>query len=538
MLDTAQLWTGASPGALLAVTSPMAALIGIAGLLIGLGLGVVAIKAIGGRSIAAAKTEAESLLERGKADAKNEAERIRLDAEKAALDRKEKFEADLKTQRNEMRDLERRLTKREDVTQRKEDQLEAREGKLDDRESKLGDREQKVVERNAELDALISQQTDKLHEVAGLSADEAREELLSRIAEDSRIEAAKVTRKVVEEAEENAKEQAREITLAAIQRYATEHTSESTVRTVAIPSDDMKGRIIGREGRNIRAIEKATGVDIIVDDTPGVIVVSCFDKVRQAVAVEGLERLIADGRLHPTRIEEVIAKVRGEINEKVIKAGKEAVLEANLRNVNPKVVEAMGKLAYRTSYGQNVLRHSVEVGFLCQIIAEQLGLNGRLARRCGFLHDIGKAMDHEMEGGHPKIGMDFAKQYGEKEPVLNAIGGHHADIPATSFYTPIVMAADAVSSARPGARRESMERYVQRLQELQDIAMGHSGVTEAYAIQAGREVRVMVDAARVGDDEAYLIAHDIAKRVSDEMTFPGEIRVTVLRETRAIELAR
>ena len=237
-------------------------------------------------------------------------------------------------------------------------------------------------------------------------------------------------------------------------------------------------------------------------------------------------------------IEEVIAKVRGEINEKELKAGKEAVLEANLRNVNPKVVEAMGKLAYRTSYGQIGLRHSVEFGFLCQIIAEQLGLNGRLARRCGFLHDIGKAMDHEMEGGHPKIGMDFAKQYGEKEPVLNAIGGHHADIPATSFYTPIVMAADAVSSARPGARRESMERYVQRLQELQDIAMGHSGVTEAYAIQAGREVRVMVDAARVGDDEAYLIAHDIAKRVSAEMTFTGEIRVTVLREPRAIEYAR
>lgn len=538
MLEVALVGTGPASGALLAVTSPMAALIGIAGLLVGLGLGVVAIKAIGGRSIAAARAEAEALVERGKADAKNEAERIRLDAEKAALDRKEKFEADLKTQRNEMRDLERRLTKREDVTQRKEDQLEAREGRLDERESGLADREQKVVDRNAELDSLIAQQTDKLHEVAGLSADEAREQLLARIAEDSRIEAAKVTRKVVEEAEEKAKEEAREITLAAIQRYATEHTSESTVRTVAIPSDDMKGRIIGREGRNIRAIEKATGVDIIVDDTPGVIVVSCFDKVRQAVAVEGLERLIADGRLHPTRIEEVIAKVRSEINEKVIKAGKDAVLEANLRNVNPKIVEAMGKLAYRTSYGQNVLRHSVEVGYLCQIIAEQLGLNGRLARRCGFLHDIGKAMDHEMEGGHPKIGMDFAKQYGEKEPVLNAIGGHHADIPATSFYTPIVMAADAVSSARPGARRESMERYVQRLQELQDIAMGHAGVTEAYAIQAGREVRVMVDAARVGDDEAYLIAHDIAKRVSDEMTFPGEIRVTVLRETRAIELAR
>jgi ribonuclease Y len=324
----------------------------------------------------------------------------------------------------------------------------------------------------------------------------------------------------------------------AVQRYATEHTQESTVRAVALPSDDIKGRIIGREGRNIRAIEKATGVDIIVDDTPGVIVVSCFDKVRQAVAVESLERLIADGRMHPSRIEEVVEKVKSEIEGKIIQFGKDAILEANLRGIHPKISEAMGKLRYRTSYGQNVLRHSIEVGYLCQIIAEQLGLDGALARRCGFLHDIGKAMDHEMEGGHPKIGMDFAKQYGEKDPVLNAIGGHHADIPSTSFYTPIVMAADAVSSARPGARRESMEKYVQRLNELQDIAMGFRGVTEAYAIQAGREVRVMIDAARVGDDEAYLIAHDIAKRVSEQMTFPGEIKVTVLRETRAIEIAR
>jgi ribonuclease Y len=342
----------------------------------------------------------------------------------------------------------------------------------------------------------------------------------------------------MEEAESQAKEKAREITLMAVQRYAADHTSESTVRTVAIPSEDMKGRIIGREGRNIRAIEKATGVDIIVDDTPGVIIVSCFDKIRQAIAVESLERLIADGRMHPARIEEVVEKVRGEIGEKVMKAGKDAVLEVNLRGVHPKVVEAMGKLHYRTSYGQNVLRHSIEVGFISQLIAEQLGLDGTLARRCGFLHDIGKAMDHEMEGGHPKIGMDFARQFGEKEAVLNAIGGHHADIPSTTFYTPIVMAADAVSSARPGARRESLEKYVQRLNDLQDIAMGHRGVTEAYAIQAGREVRVMVDAAKVDDNEAYLIAHQIAKRVSEEMTFPGEIRVTVLRETRAIELAR
>jgi ribonuclease Y len=267
-------------------------------------------------------------------------------------------------------------------------------------------------------------------------------------------------------------------------------------------------------------------------------VVSCFDKVRQAIAVESLERLVADGRMHPARIEEIIENVKKEINESIIKYGKDAIVETNLRGMHPKIVEAMGKLYYRTSYGQNVLRHSVEVAYLSQIIAEQLGLDGAIARRCGFLHDIGKAMDHEMEGGHPKIGMDFAKQYGEKDPVLNVIGGHHGDIPSTTFYTPIIMAADAVSSARPGARRESMERYVQRLTQLQDIALGFKGVTEAYAIQAGREVRVMLDAGKVGDDEAFLIAHQIAKRVSDEMTFPGEIKVTVLRETRAIEVAR
>jgi ribonuclease Y len=269
-----------------------------------------------------------------------------------------------------------------------------------------------------------------------------------------------------------------------------------------------------------------------------VIVVSCFDKVRQAVAVEALNRLIADGRMHPARIEEVVEKVRSETNERIVNIGKEAALEANLRGMHPKIIEAMGKLHYRTSLSQNVLRHSIEVAFMSQIIADLLGLDGTVARRCGFLHDIGKAMDLEMEGGHPKIGMDCAKQYGEKEPVLNVIGGHHGDIPSTSFYTPIVMAADAVSSARPGARRESMERYVQRLNELQDIAMSHDGVTEAYAIQAGREVRVMVDAKKVSDDAAHLIASDIAKRVSSEMTFPGEIRVTVLRETRAIEYAR
>lgn len=521
-----------------AVEIPVVVGAGVAALVFGAVVGFLVARAAGAKSLARASGEARESLARAEADARSAAERIRIEAEKVALDRKVKAEAEVEKAWNDHREAERRLTKREDAFERKEESLSQREASATRQLEAARQREVRAQERETELDKALEAQKEALQRVSGLTRDQAKEMLIARVEEESRHEAAKSSRRIIEEAEGDAKKKAQEITLMAIQRYASEHTSESTVRSVAIPSDDMKGRIIGREGRNIRAIEKATGVDIIVDDTPGVIVVSCFDKIRQAVAVESLERLIADGRMHPTRIEEVVEKVRSEINEKVLKAGKDAVLEVNLRGLNPKVVEAMGKLHFRTSYGQNVLRHSLEVAYLSQIIADQLGLDGTIARRAGFLHDIGKAMDHEMEGGHPKIGMEFARQHGEKEPILNVIGGHHADIPSTSFYTPIVMAADAVSSARPGARRESMERYVQRLNDLQDVAMSFKGVNEAYAIQAGREVRVMVDAARVDDDEAYLIAHQIAKRVSEQMTFPGEIRVTVLRETRAIEYAR
>lgn len=527
MLVLAQLSTGGAVG-LAAVC-----------LLVGVGIGLAIDRVFSARALARAKDEAREIVARAEADARTEAEKLRLDSEKEALNRKEKLDAEIEASRSELRETERRLGKREDVLHKKEETLADRESGLTKRDTRLQERERGIEDREREAAELVRSQTAKLHEMAKLSTDEAREQLLERVEEENRHEVAKVVRRVIEDAEEDAKSKATEITLMALQRVATEVTSESTVRTVAIPSDDMKGRIIGREGRNIRSIERATGVDIIVDDTPGVIVVSCFDKVRQAVAVESLERLIADGRMHPTRIEEVVEKVRKEFDERITKRGKEAALEVNIRGLHPKIIDAMGRLQYRTSYGQNVLRHSIEVAFLSQIIAEQLGLDGRLARRCGFLHDIGKAMDHEMEGGHPKIGMDFARQHGEREEaVLNAIGGHHADIPSTTYYTPIVMAADAVSSARPGARRESMERYIQRLNDLQDIALGFNGVNEAHAIQAGREVRVMIDADRVSDDEAFLIAHEIAKRVSEEMTFPGEIKVTVLRETRAIEVAR
>ncbi|MEK6703714.1 MAG: ribonuclease Y [Planctomycetota bacterium] len=522
---------------------------GVGAAVVGGIIGFVAYRSSTSKAVENAKAEAAQIVQRAEGDAKAAAERARIAAEAQTLEQKKNAERELEAAKGELRETERRLQKREDAFDRKEEGLTQKEqavqrqsDQLRTKETKLGEKEQQLDKQAAEkeqrLEKLIVEHKEKLYQVAGLTPEQARTELLRRVEDDCRLDVARVVRKITEEAETDAKKKACEITLMAVQRYATEHTQESTVRAVPLPSDDIKGRVIGREGRNIRAIEKATGVDIIVDDTPGVIIVSCFDKVRQAIAVESLERLVADGRMHPARIEEVVEKVKSEVEAKIVQFGKDAVLEANLRGVHPKVSEAMGKLAYRTSYGQNVLRHSIEVGYLCQMIAEQLGLDGAIARRCGFLHDIGKAMDHEMEGGHPKIGMDFAKQYGEKEPILNAIGGHHADIPSTSFYTPIVMAADAVSSARPGARRESMEKYVQRLNELQDIALSFKGVVEAYAIQAGREVRVMLDAGRINDDEAYLIAHNIAKRVSEEMTFPGEIKVTVLRETRAIEIAR
>ena len=514
------------------------AAVALIAVVVGVGVGFGIARGAGSKSLNNARAEAAKIVESAKGEAKTAAERATVEAERALLERRQKAELEFEKSRGEIRETEKRLAKREDLFDRKEEQLNQKETALNKQSDAFRAREDGLEKAEQQVNELLEQHKVALTRVSGLSREEAKELLLRRVEDEARMDMAKVTRKIVEEAEHEAKGKAREITLMAIQRYAGEHTSESTVRSVAIPSEDMKGRIIGREGRNIRAIEKATGVDIIVDDTPGVIVVSCFDKIRQAVAVESLERLVMDGRMHPTRIEEVVEKVRSEINEKVLKAGKDAVLEVNLRGLNPKVVEAMGKLHYRTSYAQNVLRHSVEVAFLSQIIAEQLGLDGTLARRCGFLHDIGKAMDHEMEGGHPKIGMDFARQFGEREPVLNVIGGHHGDIPSTTFYTPIVMAADAVSSARPGARRESMEKYVQRLNDLQDIALKFRGVTEAYAIQAGREVRVMLDAASVDDNEAFLIAHQIAKKVSEEMTFPGEIKVTVLRETRAIEIAR
>ena len=524
-------------------------LYGLGGLVLGAVLFFAIGKLVGIQAIAQSKRQAQDLLDKAQSEALTVKKQAELDGLNELAKRREAFEAEVNDQRNQIKETERRVTKREDNLDRKLDTLTTKEKFLDDLDAgvkkreaqlagKLEDADKLTAERRELIEAAQREQKQTLLRIANMSEDDAKRESLKAVERECQHEAGQLIQRITDNAEEEAKDTALKITLQAIQRYASEHTADSTVSAVTIPSDDMKGRVIGREGRNIRAFEKATGVDVIVDDTPGVIVVSCFDPVRRAIAAETMHKLIEDGRIHPTRIEEVTEQTTKDINQRIVKYGKDACIEANIQGLHPKLSETMGRLYYRTSYGQNILRHSMETAYLCQVIAEELGLDGELARRCGFLHDIGKALDHEAEGGHPQIGMDFAKKFGEKEVVLNAIGGHHNDIPSTTPYTPIVMAADAISGARPGARRETLDRYVKRLEQLEGIATDMKGVKDAYAIQAGREVRVIVDPDNVDDTNCSYIARDIAKRISEEMTFPGEIRVTVLREMRTIEYAK
>jgi ribonuclease Y len=520
------------------------------GAVVGAVFGIVIFSLASGRGLKAARAEADRMLADAKAQAdltadavrsesEKKAREIELAAEKQASEKRATLDRESKATQAKLDESLARAAKREETLDRKLESISQREQKIDSREADLKKQEDEIRRGADDNERTRTELRGALSKVAGLSREEARELYLAEVRVEAEHDGSALRQKLLDEAERDAKGKAREITLMAIQRFAAENVGESTVRSIKITSEDMKGRIIGREGRNIRAIEKATGADILVDDTPGVISVSCFDRVRQAIAAEALQRLVADGRIHPTRIEELVEQTKRDIEEKVVKVGNEAVVEADVRGLHPKVIEALGKMHFRTSYGQNVLRHSIEVAFLSQMIADQLGLNGGIARRAGLLHDIGKAMDHEMEGGHPAIGMEFLKKFGEKsEAVLNACGGHHGDIPATTAYTPIVMAADAISGARPGARRESMELYIKRLEQLEAIAREQPHVDEAHAIQAGREIRVILNAKKADDTLAFQIAEAIAKRVEAEMTFPGEIKVTVLRETRAEAIAR
>ncbi|HNQ21717.1 MAG TPA: ribonuclease Y [Phycisphaerae bacterium] len=493
---------------------------------------------LGKARLRAARQEADVLLSEAKTAAEVVRKTAEVEAKEEHLQQQEQIRKEAAEMRAELKETEKRLAKREDSLEAKMDTLATKERNLEQAEAKIATHAATLEKKEREVETVLSEQRAQLLRVSGMTAEEARRTVLNALSMELEHEKAELVERTVTTAREEAAARSRDITLTAIQRYAAEHTSEATVAAIDIPTDEMKGRVIGREGRNIRAFERATGVDVIVDDTPGVVVVSAFDPVRREIARVALERLIHDGRIHPGRIEELVEQVRKEVEAEILETGKKAALDASVGGLQRKQLDLLGRLKYRTSYGQNVLQHSMEVAFLCQIIADELGLDGRLARRCGLLHDVGKAIDHEVEGAHPKIGADFCRRFNERPEVLNAIEGHHGDVPATSPYTAIVMAADAISASRPGSRRESLERYIQRLQQLEEIAKVHAGVTETYAIQAGREIRVIVDAKRVDDALAEKIARDVALDVERQLTYPGEIRVTVLREVRAMAVAR
>ena len=474
--------------------------------------------------------------------AKREAENIiktaQIEAAAEAIKKREEFTTEANRIRSELRENEVRLSKREDVLERQTALLQEQEKNLKQQEQECERRVRNVEIKDKQLTVLIAQQKNQLLKITGMQMEDARQLLLKRLEDECEHEMSALIQRKVEEAKETADDKCREVISSAIQRYAAEQTCEVTVSTVEIPNDDMKGRIIGREGRNIRAFEKATGVDVIVDDTPGMVVVSGFNPVRREVARLSMERLIQDGRIHPSRIEELVAQTKNDVNHKVLQLGKDAAVETNVRGLPNKLLSLLGALAFRTSYGQNVLRHSVEVAFLSQVMADELGLDGSIARRAGLLHDIGKAIDHDVEGNHPTIGANFLKRFNESSIVLNAVAGHHGDLPPDNPYTPLVSAADAMSASRPGARRETLERYIKRLEKLEEIATSFKGVETAYAIQAGREIRVIVDANQIDDECAMKVARDIATKVEQEMTYPGEIQVTLLREVRCIEYAK
>ena len=475
-------------------------------------------------------------------DAEREAETVRKAAELSAreelLTKRSELDAENNLAREEQNQRAAELDRREHTLNEQQDGFKKSERMLEGTQKNLAERQKVIDSREVELERVLQDEQEQLYKISGLEADAAKEMLLDRLERTLKQDTGALLLKHEAALKEKQEEMAREIVGMAAQRCESTNTSEMTVSTVDIPNDEMKGRIIGREGRNIRAFEKTTGVDVIVDDTPGVVVVSAFDKVRRETARLALVKLIQDGRIHPTRIDEVVAETEKEMDAHIKRLGQEACQEIGVNDLHERLVHLMGRLHFRTSYSQNVLKHSLEVAVITGLIAEQFGLDAQLARRCGFLHDIGKAADHEMEGGHPAVGAELLKRYGEGEEVVHAAAGHHDDIRVDYIFTVLVAAADAVSAGRPGARRESLERYVRRLEELEALACGFPGVRQAYAVQAGREVRVIVDSGKVNDREAIAMSKEVAKAIEDTMTYPGEIRVTVLRETKVVEYAR
>jgi len=485
-----------------------------------------------------AEAEAQSIIQKAEEEAETRRREAELQVKEMILQEKAEAEKELRRLRKELHERERMLDKRQDALEQQAEQLRKQEKIVESTQRKLTERIQEANRRKEELTKLLDLQRQTLHEISGLSKEEATKRLLDMLESQMQQEVGALIVRHEKRLAEVCEQKSREILLTAMQRYAAAHTAESTTSTVDIPNDEMKGRIIGREGRNIRTFEKLTGVDVIIDDTPGVVIVSAFDTIRREIARIALTKLIADGRIHPSRIEEIVAATRQEMEQHIQQLGQEACQEVNIHDLHERIVNLLGRLQFRTSYSQNVLQHSIEVAFLAGMMADEIGLDGALARRCGLLHDIGKAVDHEMEGGHPKIGADLLRRYGEPPEVVHAAAGHHEDLRIENPYTVLVSAADACSASRPGARRETLERYIKRMEELESIAHSIPGVDHAYAIQAGREIRVLVNARETTDETAAKICRDIAKTFEQKLTYPGEIKVTVIRETRHMEVAK
>ena len=487
-------------------------------------------------------SQATRIAEDMKKDAKTEAETAKkaalLEAREEWFKQKRILDEEVKERQKELRAQEKKYNERLGSLDKRLDSLDKKESNLTEQEKKLKSKEDEVAQRKQDLEGVITEQKNKLAEIAGLSREEAVSRLREELISQARQVAANDARLTVEQLKLDASKKAAEILSTAIQRMAVDHVSETTVSVVSLPSDEMKGRIIGREGRNIRTFEKASGVDLIIDDTPEAVVLSCFDPVRREIARLSLEKLISDGRIHPGRIEEVISKTTKEMEETLVKIGEKAVLETNIHNISPNLIKILGRLHYRTSYGQNVLQHSIEAAWICGILAAELNLDQEIARRAGLLHDIGKAVDHEFDGTHAIIGANLARKNGEGKLIVNAIEAHHEEVEATSVYAALAQASDAISGARPGARREILETYMQRLAKLEEIANGVEGVNKSYAIQAGRELRIIVEPSVIDENQTTLLATEIAASIEKQVQYPGQIKVTVIRETRQIAMAK
>ena len=512
-------------------------IIGIVGLVAGLLLMYSLKDRLASNKLKNAEADAVGLVK----DAELRAETLLKEAELEAKDRllkmKSDFDAETHETKTELKKQERRIIKKTELFETKQEQFENREREILRSEKNLDKRDNELALAEKKCAAQIEEQKKQLEKISGLTSEKAKDLLIRAMENEARYEGARLIKRIESEAKETADKNAKKIIATAIQRYSGDFVAERTVSVVPLPSDEMKGRIIGREGRNIRALEAATGIDLIIDDTPEAVILSGFNPVRREVARLSLLKLIADGRIHPARIEDIVKTVTDEVDLAIKEAGEQATFDVGVHGINPELIKVIGRLKFRTSYAQNVLQHSVEVGFLCGIMASELGLNTKLAKRMGLLHDIGKAIDHEVEGPHAVIGSNLAKKYGESARVVQAIAAHHEDVPPNSVYDFLVQAADGLSGARPGARKELLENYVKRLEDLEKIAKSFKGVSNSYAIQAGRELRVIVEGESITDDEAVLLSRDIVKKIEETLTFPGQIKVVVIRETRAVEYA-